>query len=169
MTNERMNYILNRLVPPSVARAMVADRQMPAPGGVMVREATILFADMRDFTAYAESYQPADILEFLNRYLSVVSTAILRHGGSLVQLVGDMVMGVFNIPDDQSDHAVRAVWAAFNIRKACEHLTRTRSPATRLRHLGWGLAPGRSLPAIWEFNNGFGTQWWGTRRMWPSI
>ncbi len=142
MTNERMNYILNRLVPPSVARAMVADRQMPAPGGVMVREATILFADMRDFTAYAESYQPADILEFLNRYLSVVSTAILRHGGSLVQLVGDMVMGVFNIPDDQSDHAVRAVWAALDVQESLRAFNENSVASYPAAAFGVGISTG---------------------------
>lgn len=115
IANERLSYILNRLVPASVAQTMMANRKMPAPGSEMLREATILFADMRDSTAYAEVYQPADTLEFLNTYLSIVSEAILREEGSLVQLVGDMVMGVFNIPAEQPDHPTRAVRAAIAI------------------------------------------------------
>lgn len=142
MTNERLSYILNRLVPPSVARAMVTDRQMPAPGGVMVREATILFADMRDFTAYAESYQPADTLDFLNRYLSIVSGAILRHGGSLVQLVGDMVMGVFNVPDDQPDHAVRAMWAALDVQDSLRTFNENAAVSYPAVGFGVGISTG---------------------------
>jgi adenylate cyclase len=113
--NERLSYILNRLVPPSVAQNLIHNRQTPKPGGEVLRDATILFADMRDFTVYAEVYQPFDTLEFLNTYLAVVAEAILRHEGSLIQLVGDMVMGVFNIPESQPDHSLRAVRAALDI------------------------------------------------------
>lgn len=116
--NERLSYILSRLVPASVAQLMMRNRRMPEPGGEMLREATILFADMRDFTVFAEVYQPADTLEFLNTYLAVVTEAILRHEGSLVQLVGDMVMGVFNVPEVQPDHALRAVRAALDIQES---------------------------------------------------
>jgi adenylate cyclase len=116
--NERLSYILNRLVPASVAQSLIRNRQLPKPGGEVLRDATILFADMRDFTAYAEAYQPSDTLEFLNTYLAVVAEAILRHEGSLIQLVGDMVMGVFNIPQLQSDHPMRAIRAALDIQNS---------------------------------------------------
>lgn len=118
LANERLSYMLNRLVPPSVAGKMMSSRNLPKPGGEIIRDATILFADMRDFTAYAEAYQPSDTLDFLNTYLAIVSEAILRHDGSLVQLVGDMVMGVFNIPDEQPDHAIRGVHAAIDIQES---------------------------------------------------
>lgn len=118
LANERLSYILNRLVPAPVAQTMITNRKLPVPGSEMLREATILFADMRDSTAYAEVYHPSDTLEFLNTYLSVVSEAILREEGSLVQLVGDMVMGAFNIPGEQSDHAIRAVRAAIAIQNS---------------------------------------------------
>jgi adenylate cyclase len=113
--NERLSYIVKRLLPAPVAASLLAERRLPAPGGEMVREATVLFADMRDFTAYAEAYQPADTLEFLNTYLAVVAEAVQRHEGSLVQLVGDLVMGVFNIPEEQPDHTRRAIRAAADI------------------------------------------------------
>lgn len=115
LMNDRLSYILKRLVPESVALQMMSDRQLPAPGGDLLREATILFADMRDFTMFAEVFQPSDTLEFLNIYLAIVAEAILAHEGSLVQLVGDMIMGVFNIPDEQPDHSMRAIRAALDI------------------------------------------------------
>lgn len=120
LANERLSYMLNRLVPPAVAGNMMRSRNLPKPGGEIIRDATILFADMRDFTAFAEVYQPGDTLDFLNTYLAVVSEAVLRHDGSLVQLVGDMVMGVFNIPDVQNDHAVRGVRAAVDIQESLQ-------------------------------------------------
>lgn len=135
--NERLSYILNRLVPTSVAKRMMAQHKMPAPGGDLLREATILFADMRDFTTYAEVYKPADTLEFLNMYMAVVSEAILRHDGSLVQMVGDMVMGVFNLPEEQPDHAMRALRAAVDIQESLRAFNETADD--RLTTVGFGV------------------------------
>lgn len=142
IANERLSYILNRLVPTSVAHTMMANRKMPAPGSEMLREATILFADMRDFTAYAEVYQPADTLEFLNTYLSIVSEAILREEGSLVQLVGDMVMGVFNIPEEQPDHAKRAVRAAVAIQESLKAFNESADSRFPMVAFGVGISTG---------------------------
>jgi adenylate cyclase len=140
--NERLSYIINRLVPESVAKLMMANRHMPEPGGEMQREATILFADMRDFTVFAEVYQPADTLEFLNTYLSIVAEAILRHQGSLVQLVGDMIMGVFNIPEEQADHPLRAVRAALDIQQSLQAFNRTADSRFPSVSFGVGISTG---------------------------
>lgn len=153
--NERMSYILNRLVPPAVAKRMMEQQHMPAPGGDILREATVLCADMRDFTAYAEAFQPADTLEFLNTYLAIVSEAILRHDGSLVQLVGDMVMGVFNIPDEQTDHALRAVRAAIDIQdslRAFNEKTDARFPQVAF---GVGISTGPVIAGYMGFQQRF--------------
>lgn len=142
LANERLSYILNRLVPTSVAQSMMSRRNMPVPGGELQKEATILFADMRDFTAYAEAYQPSDTLEFLNAYLTVVSEAILRHEGSLVQLVGDMVMGVFNIPEEQPDHAIRAVHAAIDIQESLRSFNQIADSRFPVVSFGVGISTG---------------------------
>lgn len=141
-TNERLSYILNRLVPPSVAKRMTEQRNIPVPGGDFSREATILFADMRDFTAYAEAYKPADTLEFLNKYLAVVSEAILRHDGSLIQMVGDMVMGVFNVPEEQPDHAIRAIRAAIDIQDSLRAFNETADARYPAVAFGVGISTG---------------------------
>lgn len=167
--NERLSYLLNRLVPESVAKMMMTNRHMPEPGGEMLREATILFADMRDFTVFAEVYQPADTLEFLNTYLAIVAEAILRHQGSLVQLVGDMIMGVFNIPEEQADHPLRAVRAALDIQQSCRTSIRRPMLGSHRWRLGWASAPARSLPAIWACSSAFVMRSLAMRLTCPSI
>lgn len=142
VANERLSYMLNRLLPTSVAHTMMSARKMPAPGSEILREATILFADMRDFTAYAEVYQPADTLEFLNTYLSVVSEAILQEEGSLVQLVGDMVMGVFNVPEEQPDHPLRAVKSAIAIQERLKAFNETADSRFPQVSFGVGICTG---------------------------
>ena len=153
--NERLNYILNRLVPPAVAQLMISDRQKPEPGVKLAGEATILFADMRDFTVIAEAYQPADTLEFLNIYLAIVAEAILRHDGSLVQLVGDMVMGVFNLPDSQPDHPLRAVRAALDIQDSLRTFNETADARFPAVSFGVGISTGSVIAGYLGFQQRF--------------
>lgn len=113
--NEQLAYLLKRFVPEKVAQELISSGRLPALGGETMQEATVLFADMRDFTPLAEGHTPQEVLELLNRYLGLVADTLLAHDGSLVQLVGDMVMAVFNLPESQPDHARRALRAAQDV------------------------------------------------------
>jgi adenylate cyclase len=75
-------------------------------------DATVLFADLRGFTSFAEDRAAEQVIEVLNAYHDAVSDAILRHGGALVSIMGDGVMAVFGAPIPADDHADRAVRAA---------------------------------------------------------
>ncbi len=80
-------------------------------GGVR-RDATVLFSDLRGFTTFAEGREPDETIEILNRYLTLMSDAILENGGTLVSYLGDGIMAVFGAPIEQPDHAKRALAAA---------------------------------------------------------
>jgi adenylate cyclase len=73
--------------------------------------ATVVFCDLRGFTARAERLPPEHVIEMLNEYLTQMSDAILDHGGTLVSYQGDGIMAVFGAPLEQDDHADRAVAA----------------------------------------------------------
>ena len=75
-------------------------------------DATVLFSDLRGFTAFAEAREPEQVIEVLNRYLTAMSDAILDHGGTLVAYMGDGIMAVFGAPVAAGDHADRALDAA---------------------------------------------------------
>jgi adenylate cyclase len=75
-------------------------------------EASILFADVRGFTAYAENRQPEEMVEALNEYFGIATQCILEYGGYIDKFIGDAVLGVFGVPVHQADHAERAVRAA---------------------------------------------------------
>jgi adenylate cyclase len=74
--------------------------------------ATVLFADLRGFTSFAEERDPQEVVDFLNRYLTEMSDVVLDHGGTLVSFLGDGIMAVFGAPVPQDDHADRALEAA---------------------------------------------------------
>jgi adenylate cyclase len=108
---ERTRDILGRIVNDSVADQLLAFDRAVALGG-RDAECTVLFSDLRGFTAYSESQPPARVIEVLNRYHTEMEDALFEHGGTLVSYMGDGIMAVFGAPVDQQDHADRALACA---------------------------------------------------------
>lgn len=84
--------------------------------------ATVIFSDIRGFTAFTESHPPEHVVETLNRCLEIQTQIILRVGGYVDKFIGDAVLGVFGIPSFQPDHAQRAVTAACEIQIAMQKM-----------------------------------------------
>jgi adenylate cyclase len=80
-------------------------------GGVRV-VSTVLFADLRSFTSFAERTPPDQVIAVLNRYFGEMSDAVLDNGGTLIAFLGDGLIAVFGAPIQCEDHADRAVTAA---------------------------------------------------------
>src|SRR3954452_20519860 len=78
-------------------------------------EVTVLFVDIRGFTAFAEASGPQDVVERLNEFFELVVPVLSRHGGHANKFVGDGLLGVFGAPDRLADHADRAVTAALEV------------------------------------------------------
>ena len=75
-------------------------------------EVTVMFADLVDFTSFAESASLDKVAELLTGYCSRAVQAIFEEGGTLDKYIGDCVMAFFGAPMKQADHAVRGVRAA---------------------------------------------------------
>lgn len=84
-------------------------------GGEM-RNVTILFSDIRNFTAMAEELAPQQVVAFLNNYFSEMVEAVFEQGGVLDKFMGDGILAVFGSLGDQPDHARRAVQAALRMK-----------------------------------------------------
>jgi class 3 adenylate cyclase/CHASE2 domain-containing sensor protein len=76
------------------------------------RIVTVLFADIRNFSAYAETHAPREVVVLLNAYFTAVVPLIERHGGTLNQYMGDRIMVLFGAPLFRPDHPLQAVRAA---------------------------------------------------------
>jgi adenylate cyclase len=105
----RLRTELERFVAPVVASELLA-RDQPLDSRRV--EATVLFCDLRGFTTLSERLAAEQVIALLNRYLELVSAAILDRGGTVVSYQGDGVMAVFGAPLAQADHAARALAAA---------------------------------------------------------
>jgi adenylate cyclase len=101
--------------------------------GGETRELTLLFSDVRGFTAIAESYRedPAALTQLMNRLLTTLSNAILERGGTIDKFMGDAVMAFWNAPLDHPDHARSACAAALGMSAAVEKLNREREAEAR--------------------------------------
>ena len=109
---ERTRDMFARFVPESVVGQALEQADGLRLGGVG-REATVMFSDLRGFTSFAEQLEPDQVITILNRYLAaMVDDAIMPHGGTLVDYMGDGIMAVFGAPVEMDDHADRALAAA---------------------------------------------------------
>ncbi len=114
--NERLRTLFERYMPTPVAKRLINSPSLPNLGGTR-QEISILFADLRKFTAVAEILPPDKLMETLNAYLSRATDAILQLGGTVDKFMGDAIMAFFNAPIPHEDHALRAVVAAQEIHK----------------------------------------------------
>ena len=73
---------------------------------------TVLFADMRGFTAVAERLSPGEVVPLLNEYFSMLSAVTTEHGGTVFHIAGDGLMAGFGLPLPADDASERAVTAA---------------------------------------------------------
>ncbi len=114
---ERIRQTFGRVVAPRVR-----DRLLNDPRGLRLDGAeqtvTVLFADLHNFTSYSEQTPPEELFETLNSYLSLAAQAVLQEEGTLDKFMGDAVMAIWNAPDTQEDHTLRAVRAALAIEDA---------------------------------------------------
>ena len=103
-----------RYAPPAVVEQLLRDPSQLKMGGAR-KPLSILFADIRGFTAYSEHLPPEQLVEVLNRYLAMAANAVLDYDGVLDKFIGDAVMGLFNVPFDQAQYPLRAVQAALKM------------------------------------------------------
>jgi len=116
---EAQRGLLQRMVSPAVLDQI--DPNSLQIGGKKV-DITILFADIRGFTAYSEKHTPEDLVAVLNRYLAAAAEAVLAHEGTVDKFLGDAVMAWYNAPLPQPDHTLRAVKSALTLRATIANL-----------------------------------------------
>ena len=116
-----------------------------ALGGKFV-EATAMFSDIRSFTTIAESQTPAETIELLNTYYTLMFEAISDQGGVVNQMVGDGLMAIFGAPLVQVDHCERSVKAALDMIDMIQLLNVDRLAQGRDEiRIGIGIASGQVI------------------------
>jgi adenylate cyclase len=81
---------------------------------------TILFVDIRGFTAFADRSTAREAVDYLNEFFAVVVPVVAAHGGQVNKLLGDGLLAVFGAPEPVPDHADRGLAAATDLLAAVE-------------------------------------------------
>jgi adenylate cyclase len=105
---------MGRYLSPVVSQWVLADPDRLRLGGEM-REMTVLFSDLRQFTTLAHALPPDTLVALLNTYRAEMADVVFRHDGVLAQYAGDAVEAFWNAPMDQPDHAQRACQTALDL------------------------------------------------------
>jgi adenylate cyclase len=136
---ERTRSVFARFVPEDVVNQVLQKTDDDLRLGGTMREATVLFSDLRGFTTYSESREPAAVIEVLNEYLEEMTDAIMDHGGTLISYMGDGIMAVFNAPLDQPDHRDRALATAREMLARLEAFNARLQARGREEHFRMGI------------------------------
>ena len=107
---------LGRYLPRTLVDRIASRDQGAALAGGR-REVTVVFADIAAFTALAEREPPDKVVALLNQLFTILTEIVFRHGGTVDKLIGDCLMAFWGAPDDQPDHAQRAVAAAVDMQR----------------------------------------------------
>ena len=107
----RITQLFGRYVSKSVFDQLQAEPSLARLGGTR-REMSVLFSDIRGFTAASENATPESVVAQLNEYFTAMVHVLHAHQGTLDKFVGDMVMGLFGAPVDDPHHAEHAVQTA---------------------------------------------------------
>jgi adenylate cyclase len=124
-SEKRVKSTMSRYMDPSLADELLTHGDEILGGKSTL--ATILFTDIRDFTALAEELGPQGTVALLNEYFTVMVECLQRHGGILDKFIGDAMMAAFGIPFARDDDEDRAVRTAVSMIRALAAWNRQRS------------------------------------------
>ncbi len=144
---EEQGESLSRLLPGGIAEKLRAEGRRI--GQTESLQVTVLMSDIRGYSGIAERSTPSLLATQLNEHRAEMNRAIISEGGTVMQFVGDAVMGVFGAPVPQRDHADRAVAAAFAMHAAQERVNRRwEGEGIEPFCLGIGLSTGEVAAAL---------------------
>ena len=110
-------------IPPQLVKDMVASGESFGLQGEE-RELTVLFSDIRGFSAFSEAIPSSELTNIMNRLLTPLTGAIHRHGGTIDKYMGDAVMAFWGAPLHDEQHADHALEGAFSMLAALKAINR---------------------------------------------
>ncbi len=121
MEKRHLRKVLGRAVDPRIMARLLDDPYAPFLKGERAI-ITVLYADLRGSTQFAERTEAETLVGFINHYLGQMTDILLAHEGTLDKFVGDEVMALFGAPFPQPDHALRAVRVGLDMQLAHQTL-----------------------------------------------
>ena len=144
--NEVMNEF-GRYVSPDVVNAIFKGEKKVNLSGVE-KEVTIMFSDIRGFTALSEKVSAKDLVELLNTYLGALAEIVFENKGTVDKYMGDAIMAVYNSPFNVHDHEGKACLSALQMQEAIKMISRENRkshPDFPELYMGIGINTGKAI------------------------
>jgi class 3 adenylate cyclase len=106
---DRYHSVLQQVADPQVAEGLIAGR---VKLGGELREVTVMFCDIRGYTALTVGRDPEVVIRLLNHHMSAMTRVVQQHHGVINQFAGDSIMALFGAPKSYGDDTARAVQCA---------------------------------------------------------
>jgi class 3 adenylate cyclase len=123
LERERIRNLMNIVVSKEIAEEMLKGE---IKLGGEEREVTILFSDIRGFTAMSEAMSPTEVIAVLNEYMSLMNQIVEKNNGVVDKYIGDSIMAIFGAPVSYKNDAARAVKTAVEMVEELKKLNRER-------------------------------------------
>lgn len=136
---ERYRSVLQLVTDPSVADELISGAVQL---GGETREVSVVFCDIRGFTALSQGMPPAEVVALLNEHMSALTRVVQEHRGVVDKFVGDEIMILFGAPKSYGDDAARALRCAAEMIRCRREMNET---AARPIAIGVGIASGPVL------------------------
>ena len=120
LEKRRVRNLFSRFISPEMVDQMMATQDLSTLN--KRSDISIIFSDIRGFTTLSEKLSPEEVVALLNPYLEAMSKVIYKHGGTVDKYEGDAIIAFFGEPVPYKDHAVRALRASLDMRKALVEL-----------------------------------------------
>lgn len=138
----RIRRVYERYLSPAVLDAVLRDPALLHLGGAR-KELSVLFSDIRGFTAYSETVEPVELTARLNEYYVEMIGIAHRHRATIDKLIGDCLMAFWGDPLPLPDHALRAVRAAVETMERLEQMAEDwRARGVEVFEVGIGIECG---------------------------
>ncbi len=136
---DRYHSVLQQVTDPQVAEELIAGRVRL---GGELREVSVIFCDIRGYTAMTVGRDPAEVIEILNHHMGALTRIVQAHRGVINQFAGDAIMTLFGAPKSYGDDAQRAVRCACAMMRERERMNVKAAEPLRI---GIGIATGKMV------------------------
>ncbi|MDD9901769.1 MAG: adenylate/guanylate cyclase domain-containing protein [Alphaproteobacteria bacterium] len=116
-----VRHAFGHYVSPVLIEELAGDPDKLQLGGE-VREISVMFTDIRNFTSISESMHPAALIRMMNDFLTPMTTCVMENRGTVDKYMGDAMMAFWNAPLDDPEHARHACLAALGMLEALERV-----------------------------------------------
>jgi adenylate cyclase len=134
----RTARIFGQYVKPEIVDILVNSPDEVAALAGARREISILFVDIRGFTAMSERMEPEDVVKALDIYLEVLTASVLKFDGTINKYIGDEIVAIWNAPHQHDDHHMRAVRCGLDM-VSCREEINSRLRAKNLPAINYGI------------------------------